>query len=163
MANNRRRVALVGKMGSGKTTLIQRLSKNEIHYEKTQMVTYTDQFIDTPGEFIDHPALKTTAINVSCDAGLLLVIVSALSEYNSIAPNFVMTYNIPALGVVTQIDRENADIRRGEKFLQYAGVRKNNVFTVSAITGEGIHQLQDAIHSRLARYGKTNRGKRKQS
>jgi hypothetical protein len=47
MANNRKRVALIGKIGSGKTTLKQRLSKDEIKYEKTQMITYYDDFILT--------------------------------------------------------------------------------------------------------------------
>lgn len=152
MASNRNRVALVGKIGAGKTTLIQRLSAGEVKYAKTQMVTYTDDFIDTPGEFIDHPALKSSAINVSCDAGLLLVVVSATEDQNAVSPNFVFTYNIPAIGVITKIDREAANVARGEKFLQYAGVRKKNIFPVSAFTGDGIDALSEVIHRRLSKY-----------
>ncbi|MBU4439407.1 MAG: EutP/PduV family microcompartment system protein, partial [Firmicutes bacterium] len=50
MASNKKRVALIGKIGSGKTTLMQRLNEEELKYSKTQMVSYYDDFIDTPGE-----------------------------------------------------------------------------------------------------------------
>lgn len=56
MASNKNRVALVGKIGCGKTTLRQKLSDEELHYRKTQTISYyLEDFIDTPGEFIDMP------------------------------------------------------------------------------------------------------------
>ena len=48
MASNKNRVALVGKIGCGKTTLRQKLSDEELHYRKTQTISYTEDFIDTP-------------------------------------------------------------------------------------------------------------------
>ena len=94
MASNRNRVALVGKIGCGKTTLMQRLTQQEIHYAKTQQVTYTEDFIDTPGEFIEMPFFCRQAINVSCDAGLVIVVISSVDTQNTIPPNFVFTFNI---------------------------------------------------------------------
>ncbi|MDO4287708.1 MAG: EutP/PduV family microcompartment system protein [Eubacterium sp.] len=151
MASNRNRVALVGKIGSGKTTLMQRLSQQEIHYAKTQMVTYTEDFIDTPGEFIEMPFFCRQAINVSCDAGLIIVVVSSSDTQNTIPPNFVYTFNVPAIGVITKIDREDANLKRSYNALNYAGVNKKKIFEVSAYTGEGIEALEQAIHSYIER------------
>jgi len=149
MASNRNRVALVGKIGSGKTTLQQRLSKEEIRYLKTQQVTYSDKFIDTPGEFIDIPMFCRQAINVSCDAGLIIVIVSSVDPQNTIPPYFIATFNIPYIGVITKIDRDDKDLKKAYRALEYAGIHKNKVYEVSSYTGEGIPELEEKIHSVL--------------
>ena len=152
MASNRNRVALVGKIGCGKTTLMQRLTQQEIHYAKTQQVTYTEDFIDTPGEFIEMPFFCRQAINVSCDAGLVIVVISSVDTQNTIPPNFVFTFNIPAIGVITKIDREDADMKRSCRFMDFAGVNKKKIYEVSAITGEGIEALEEAIHSYMDKH-----------
>jgi ethanolamine utilization protein EutP len=146
MANNRKRVALIGKIGSGKTTLMQRLSQEELNYSKTQMVTYTDHFIDTPGEFIELPFFSRQAINITMDAGLVILVNSSIDPQNSVSPNFVHTYNIPSIGVITKIDREDANIKRSRNLLIYAGIHPKHIYAVSSYTGEGIDELEKAIH-----------------
>ena len=145
MASNKNRIALIGKIGSGKTTLMQRLMDLEIHYSKTQMVTYTENFIDTPGEFIELPFFCRNTINISCDAGLVILINSCIDSQNMVPPNFVHTFNIPTIGVVTKIDEPNANIQRSHKFLNFAGINKKKIYEVSAITGEGIDELRKII------------------
>lgn len=110
------------------------------------MVTYTDNFIDTPGEFIEMPVFCRQAINVSCDAGLIVMLNSSIDTQNSASPNFVHTFNIPAIGVITKIDSPKANTKRSRNFLNYAGISKNKIFEVSALTGEGIPELVTAIH-----------------
>ena len=146
MASNKNRVALIGKIGCGKTTLVQRLSDQEIHYAKTQMVTYTENFIDTPGEFVELPFFCRQAINVSCDAGLVILINSAIDSQNKVSPNFVHTFNIPSIGVITKIDDPRANIKRSRRFLEYAGINKKKIYEISSITGEGIEELTEVIH-----------------
>ena len=146
MASNRNRVALIGKIGCGKTTLVQCLSNQEIHYAKTQMVTYSENFIDTPGEFVELPFFARQAINVSCDAGLVILLHSATESQNKFSPNFIHTFNIPAIGVVTKIDAEKGNIKRARRYLAYAGLNERRIYEVSAVTGEGIDALIERIH-----------------
>ena len=48
------KLMLVGKTGSGKTTLAQRINGMDINYKKTQMILFEDNIIDTPGEYIEN-------------------------------------------------------------------------------------------------------------
>lgn len=149
MANNKKRVALIGKISSGKTTLIQRLSSREMKYAKTQMVSYSDDFIDTPGEFIELPFFSRQAINVTCDAGLLILMISCIDGQNSVPPNFIHTFNIPSIGVITKIDREDGNIKRSRNFLDYAGINPKKIYEISSKTGEGIDALEAVIHAHM--------------
>ena len=47
-----KKVIFIGKTGSGKTTLCQKLDELDIKYKKTQSVEKYKNSIDTPGEFL---------------------------------------------------------------------------------------------------------------
>jgi ethanolamine utilization protein EutP len=147
MASNKKRVALIGKISSGKTTLMQRLMHEELHYSKTQMVMYYDDFIDTPGEFLELQYFSRQAINITCDAGLAIVVVSSTDGQNAIPPNFITSYNIPVIGVITKIDEPHSNLKRSRRYLEYAGVHPKKIYSISATTGEGIEVLETIIHS----------------
>jgi len=93
------------------------------------------------------PVFCRQAINVSCDAGLIVLVSSSTDTQNSISPNFVHTFNIPAIGVVTKIDSPKANVKRSRNFLSYGGINKKKIYEISSVTGEGIDKLVDAIHS----------------
>lgn len=154
MASNKNRVALVGKIGCGKTTLRQKLSNEQIHYKKTQAIDYTEAFIDTPGEFIDMPFFCRNAINVACDAGLLCVVIAANDDQNKLPPNFACTFNGPVIGIITKTDLEDADVERARRNLVYAGVNKKKIYPVSSYNGEGIENLDHTIRSIVTDLGK---------
>ena len=152
MASNKKRVALIGKIGSGKTTLMQRLGEDELKYSKTQMVTYYDEFIDTPGEFIELPFFSRQAINITMDAGLVILVNSCVDPQNAVPPNFVHTYNIPSIGVITKTDLGDCNIKRSRNLLIYAGINPKHIYVVSAYSGEGIAELEAAIHHFMERH-----------
>ena len=54
MRPRKNRVMLVGTTTSGKTTLCQRIAKDDMSYRKTQTVNVVGGFLlDTPGEFLE--------------------------------------------------------------------------------------------------------------
>lgn len=159
MASNKKRIALMGRIGSGKTTLIQYLSNQDLKIEKTQQIIYSSYFMDLPGEFVELPCFRPQAINVACDVGLIILVNSSIDCENSIPPNFVLTYNIPVIGVITKIDDKKANLRRSYRYLEYAGVQKNNIFKVSAFSGAGISFLKKNIANYLPIEFINNKGK----
>ena len=125
---------------------MQALQKKEWNYAKTQQVTYTDNFIDTPGEFIEMSIFAHQAVSVSLDASLIIMVSSCIDTQNSIRPNFITMFNLPAIGVVTKIDREDGDRARSRHYLQYAGIPNSKIFEISSYTGEGLEVLSEEIH-----------------
>ncbi|MEG2896745.1 MAG: EutP/PduV family microcompartment system protein, partial [Eubacterium sp.] len=109
-------------------------------------------FIDTPGEFIELPFFCRQAINVSCDAGLLILLNSCVDSQNSVPPNFIHTFNIPTIGVITKIDRPDGNINRSRKFLNFAGLNSKKIYEISSYTGEGIEKLETIIHSYMDKF-----------
>ena len=54
-----KRLILMGRSESGKTTLKQALTGEAVHYHKTQYIHYDDVLIDTPGEYAQTHHLRS--------------------------------------------------------------------------------------------------------
>jgi ethanolamine utilization protein EutP len=103
--------------------------------------------LDTPGEFVELPCFRPQAINVTCDAGLIILVNSATDCQNSVPPNFIRTYNRPVIGVITKIDDKKGNLKRSYRYLQYAGIREDDIVPVSAFSGAGIVDLKALIEN----------------
>ena len=55
-------IIFMGKTGSGKTTLCQKLDQLELKYKKTQSVELYNNAIDTPGEYMENRNLYNALI-----------------------------------------------------------------------------------------------------
>lgn len=119
-----KKVLLVGKTGSGKTSLTQGLQGQQVVYKKTQAVTYSGVFVDSPGEFLEnrrlHSALLTSS--VSCDVvGLVQDSTMSTSLY---PPGFASMFKKKIIGIVTKVDKESSNPEKAEKFLKRAGAKE---------------------------------------
>ena len=118
------KLMLVGKTGSGKTTLAQRINGMDINYKKTQMILFEDNIIDTPGEYIEnkfyYKALTVTASN----ADIIAFVQSALDEDTLFPPKFsTMFAGKIIIGIITKKDLQ-FDSSNAENFLKCAGAEE---------------------------------------
>ncbi|MGY0394316.1 EutP/PduV family microcompartment system protein [Fusobacterium sp. SYSU M8A802] len=115
------KIMLVGKTGSGKTTLIQRLKGSEVKYSKTQMISYDDRYIDTPGEYLENKMMLRNLLVSSMDVEKVIFVQSSEDTQTMFPPNISnMFMGKKIIGVITKIDK-GQNIKMCEEWLKIAG------------------------------------------
>lgn len=138
-----RKIIFMGRTGCGKTTLTQAMRKEKIHYHKTQYVNHHDIVIDTPGEYAETKQLGYALALYSYEADVVGLLLSATEEYSLYPPCVTAASNREVIGIVTQIDRPDANPERAERWLRLAGCKK--IFFVNSKSGEGLDELYDYL------------------
>ncbi|MCD6187952.1 MAG: EutP/PduV family microcompartment system protein [Desulfuromusa sp.] len=135
-----KKILLIGKTGSGKTSLIQSLQDQKLIYKKTQAITFSGIFVDSPGEFLEnrrlYPALMTSS--VGCN---IVALVQDATVINSVfPPEFSSMFKKKIIGIITKVDKESSNPERAEKFLRRAGAEK--IIRTSATDKTGLELLR---------------------
>lgn len=136
----------MGRTGCGKTSLTQAIRGKKVEYHKTQYINYHDVVIDTPGEYAENHHLARALALYSYEANVVGLLLSATENYSLYSPNITCMANREVIGIVTKIDREDADAERAERWLRLAGCEK--VFHLSSRTGEGIDELLEFLRNK---------------
>lgn len=140
-----KKILLVGSVGCGKTTLLQRLMGHDLIYSKTETIEVGDQVIDTPGEYLELPWFKHALRSASFDAELVVMLASATVAEAKFPPGFTSFFVPPSIGVVTKTDVATASAKAiAGDHLRLAGA--SEIWEVSALTGEGIDQLSQRLN-----------------
>lgn len=139
-----RKIIFIGRTGCGKTTLTQKLKNLPMDYLKTQYVNYHDVIIDTPGEYIETKGLGAALALYSYESDVVGLLISATDIYSLFPPNITCLVNREVIGIVTQIDRPDANPERAENWLRNSGCKK--IFHVSAKKDIGIKELLEYLN-----------------
>ena len=134
-----KKIILIGRSESGKTTLTQALKGEKIQYHKTQYTNHYDVIIDTPGEYIQTKNLGAALAMYTFEADVVGLLVSATEPYSLFPPCITPLANRPVIGIITKINDNGADIKQAEKWLRIAGCE--NIFYVDSLTGEGVFKI----------------------
>lgn len=138
-----RKIILIGRSGSGKTTLTQTLKGEKIEYKKTQYINHFDVIIDTPGEYIQSKNLGNAIALYAYEADVVGLLHSATEPYSLYPPNCTCLVNREIIGIVTKIDRPEANPERAKRWLELAGCKK--IFYVNGKSGEGVADLLECL------------------
>lgn len=138
-----KKIILIGRSGAGKTTLTQALKGETITYHKTQYINYFDVIIDTPGEYAQTGNLGRALALYSYEADVVGLLVAANEPYSLFPPNITCMVNRDVVGIVTKVDRADADKEMAERWLRLAGCKK--IFFVNAAANEGISEILEYL------------------
>lgn len=138
-----KKIMLVGRSESGKTTLTQALRGQKIGYHKTQYISFKDLVIDTPGEYAENKDLASALALYSYEADVIGLLVSATEPFTLFPPNIVPMVNREVIGIVTKIDEPHANLEQKKLWLTLSGCK--DIFFVSGITGEGLEDLYNHL------------------
>lgn len=142
----KRRVMVVGSSGAGKTSLLVSLNLTKDKVKKTEMVHYSDQSIDIPGEYLDNRLFGL--IEESARKAALLLFVLDPTRSMSFPPRLNLALKVRSLGVITKKDR-SSDMQRTQAQKKLFAVGIKEVMECSSLTGEGIQELSDRIQQIL--------------
>ena len=134
-----KKLILVGRVAAGKTTLTQALKGEQLHYCKTQYINYFDTIIDTPGEYTEVKQLGAALALYAYEADIVGIVISANEPFCVFPPAITCMVKREVIGIISGIDKPDANIERVERWLRLAGCKK--IFPVSAITGEGLSDI----------------------
>lgn len=138
-----KKIILVGRSESGKTTLIQALKGEKIHYHKTQYVNHFDVIIDTPGEYCETRNLGAALAMYTFEAQVVGLLLSATEPYSLFSPCCAVMANRPVIGIVTKTDHPDANPQRAAEWLKLAGCEK--VFFTSSYNHDGIVEILEYL------------------
>ncbi len=140
-----KKMMLIGKTYSGKTTLCQNINSLNISYKKTQSVEFYGNIIDTPGEYIENKRYYKALIVTSVDVDVIALVQDITDESNLFPPEFASIFSKPVIGIITKIDSKESYEKENESVekLKLAGV--DRIFKVSSIKSEGIEELIDYL------------------
>ena len=134
----------MGRVAAGKTTLTQALKGEQLHYCKTQFINYTDTIIDTPGEYTEVHTLGAALALYAYEADIVGLVISANEPFCVFPPNITCLVNREVVGIISGIDKPDANIPQAERWLRNTGCTK--LFYVSSHTGEGLNSIIDYLN-----------------
>jgi ethanolamine utilization protein EutP len=138
-----KKIILVGRSESGKTTLTQVLNNEKIQYKKTQYVNNSCFLVDTPGEYAQTRNLGAALAMYTFEAQVVGLVLSADEPYSIFSPCSAILANRPVIGIVTKIDKPCANPQRAAYWLKLAGCEK--VFFTSSLKGDGIDEISEYL------------------
>ncbi|MDE5931710.1 MAG: EutP/PduV family microcompartment system protein [Lachnospiraceae bacterium] len=138
-----KKLILMGRSEAGKTTLTQALRGETITYKKTQYVNYFDVIIDTPGEYAQTAKLGRALALYSYEADVVGLLLAANEPYSLYPPNITCMVNRDVIGIVTKIDREDADPEQAARWLRLTGCQK--IFFVNYRANEGVAEILEYL------------------
>ena len=138
-----KKLILIGRSESGKTTLQQALKGEPVSYYKTQYIHNHDVLIDTPGEYLQTHTLGAALALYSYEADVVGLLVSATEPYSLFPPNITCMVNREVIGIITKINDPKANVPMVESWLKNAGCK--TIFYVDSVTGEGVDRIFDYL------------------
>ncbi|POT59991.1 ethanolamine utilization protein EutP [Citrobacter amalonaticus] len=140
------RIAFVGTVGAGKTTLFNALQGNYTLARKTQAVEFNESGnIDTPGEYFSHPrwyhALITTLQDVDT-----LIYVHAANDKESRLPAGLLDIGTRKrhIAVISKTDMPDADVAAARQLLRGMGFQEP-IFALNSQDPQSVQQLVEYL------------------
>lgn len=135
-----KKILIIGSVGAGKTTLKQRLKSESVKYDKTMVVEFFDDIIDTPGEYLDNRQFLKALIITSYEADIIGLVQDATSEQLNFNQGIASAFNKECIGIITKVDKVDEDkIDEAIEKLEFAGA--SNIYKLGFDIQDDLQEL----------------------
>ena len=135
-----KKLFLMGRSEAGKTSLVQALRGEELHYEKTQYTHADEEVIDSPGEYSETKNFAHALACFSFEADVIGVLMAADEPYSLFCPACQSFVTRPLIGILTKINSPHANVPMVRSWLEMTGCER--IFEVDSATQEGLDELK---------------------
>ncbi len=142
-----KKLFLMGRSEAGKTSLIQALKGEELHYIKTQYTSAEDGLIDTPGEYSETKYFSAGLACFSFEADAIALVQAADEPYNLFGASLHTFIQRPLIGIITKTDSPYANVPMIRQWMEDAGC--DRIFLVNNVSREGIDELMAYLREDL--------------
>ncbi len=142
-----KKLFLMGRSEAGKTSLVQALKGEELHYVKTQYTNSDDDTIDSPGEYAESKRFSVGLACFSFEADVVAVVQAADEPFNLFSASLRSFILRPLIGSITKIDSPYANIPMVRQWLANAGCER--IFLRNNVTRDGISELLEYLKEDL--------------
>ena len=142
-----KKMFLMGRSEAGKTSLIQAMNGEELHYEKTQYTKREDNTIDSPGEYAESKRFSVGLACFSFEADVVALVQAADEPFSLFAPCVQSFILRPVIGIITKTDSKYANVPMVRRWMENAGCER--IFEVNNVTGEGVSAINEYLKDDL--------------
>ena len=144
-----KKLFLMGRSEAGKTSLVQALKGEELHYTKTQYTNTDEQVIDSPGEYSETKNVAHALACFSFEADVIGMLIAADEPFTLFCPACQSFVNRPLIGVITKIHSPHANLPMVRNWLVQTGCER--IFEVDNATQEGLDELKAYLEEDIPR------------
>lgn len=134
-----KKLFLMGRSEAGKTSLIQAMNGEDLHYLKTQYTNLDEDTIDTPGEYAESKHFSVGLACFSFEADVVGLVQAADEPFNLFGCCLHTFILRPLIGIITKTDSAYANVPMIRQWMVNAGC--DRIFEVNNKTREGIDEL----------------------
>ena len=135
-----KKLFLMGRSEAGKTSLVQALKGEKLHYTKTQYTNTSERVIDSPGEYSETKSFAHALACFSFEADVIGILMAADEPYSLFCPACQSFVNRPLIGIITKIHSPYANLPMVRGWLEMTGCER--IFEVDNVTLEGLDELK---------------------
>lgn len=155
-----KKLFLMGRSEAGKTSLVQAMRGEELHYEKTQYTNLNEGMIDSPGEYAESKSFSVGLACFSFEADVVAMVQAADEPFNLFGACLHTFILRPLIGIITKTDSKYANVPMIRQWMENAGCER--IFLINNKTREGVDELMEYLKDDLPKMS-LEEAKRRQS
>lgn len=120
----KKRIMVVGRRASGKTTIVNFLNDYKGPLKRTADVIYGEKTMDIPSSYLESPWMYKHIIALSQDAKKIVYVLDSKNPKETISDGFTKLFNLEVVGVINKARDDEKNIKTCKETLKRIGINE---------------------------------------